>query len=84
MERKKERLRRRDYRERKQAIEKKKKEEDFERKKKIRERMAEFRLKRQINEKILLSQKLARGEMAMKIIENLKSRLDEGLGQSQY
>ena len=84
MERKKERLRRRDYRERKQAIEEKKKEEDFERKKKIRERMAEFRLKRQINEKILLSQKLARGEMAMKIIENLKSRLDKGLGQSQY
>ena len=80
MERKKERLRRRDYRERKQAIEKKRDEEDFERKKKIRERMAEYRLKRRINEKILLSQKIARGEMAVKLIENLKSRLDKGLG----
>ena len=74
-------MRRRDYRERILVIEKKRKEEEDDRKKKLRERIAEFRQKRQNDEKILLAQKNAREEKAVKLIENLKSRLDKGLGQ---
>ena len=60
--------------------EQKRADEALERKKRLRERIAEHRRKHRNKEKILLSEKIAKGVVALKLIENLKSRLDEGLG----
>ena len=75
-------MRKRDYRERKSASEKEEEEKSLERKKKIREKVAEYRRKYDANQKLRLSEQIERGKLAIKLVENLKSRLGKGLGQS--